>query len=110
MAPDNVVEDEAVDMKEALAELAHSQWSGWIKYMFSKCEKTDDGRLIIPKWAVDRWTRQAHASYSELSEDEKDSDRTEADKFLAIFNKEKQNEENTVCSDDVDCAVCNSNE
>ena len=76
-------------MREQLAELAHKQWSGWIYYMFGKSKLLPDGRLIIPKWAVDRWTRQADTPYAELSEKEKDSDRTEADKFIALFEFKK---------------------
>ena len=73
------------NMREVLAKLAHEQWSGWIDYMFEKCTKAPDGELTIPKWAVDRWQRQAKTPYSELSITEKDSDREEADKFLAVF-------------------------
>lgn len=80
------------ELRENLAELAHSQWSGWMDYLFSKCVeyKPDsvqafEGALIIPQWAVDRWKKQAKTPYSELTPAEMDSDRTEADKFLAVF-------------------------
>lgn len=77
-------------MKEKLAQLAHSQWSGWIKYMFGKCSCHSrlDGIRIIPEWAVDRWLRQSITPYCDLSEEEKESDRKEADKFLALFQAE----------------------
>ncbi len=82
-------------MREKLAKLAHKQWSGWMKYIFSKCSETcpEDGKLfhenclIIPPWAVERWGRQANIPYKNLSEKEKDSDRAEADKFLVIFQE-----------------------
>ena len=74
-------------MREELAQLAHEQWSGWIKYMFKNCKKTINGELIVPKWAVDRWRRQASTPYSGLTPTEMDSDRAEADKFIAIFNQ-----------------------
>jgi hypothetical protein len=74
--------------KEKLAELCHEQWSDWMEYLFSKCEEGPDaGTLIIPKWAVDRWKRQVATDYADLSKDEKDSDRREADKFLALISK-----------------------
>lgn len=81
------------ELKERLAEVAHTQWSGWIKYMFGKCRETcpEDGKLfrkevlVIPEWAVERWTHQANTEFAKLSDKEKDSDRTEADKFLAVF-------------------------
>ncbi|HDR3523998.1 TPA: hypothetical protein QCN93_004711 [Bacillus pacificus] len=78
-------------LKEDLSNLAHEQWSGWMEYLFSKSVKNEDGTVIIPKWAVDRWERQVNTSYKDLSEEEKDSDRKEADKFLKVirFHKEK---------------------
>lgn len=77
--------------KEIFAELCHKQWSGWMKYLFSKCfperEQFDkeNGNLIIPAWAVKRWKRQMETPYSKLSKKEKDSDRNEAEKFLTLF-------------------------
>lgn len=73
-------------MKEKLAALAHDQWAGWIRYMFSKATINKDGTITIPAWAVERWTRQADTLYSELSEEEKISDQREADRVLSIIN------------------------
>lgn len=82
-------------MREKIAKLAHEQWSGWMDYLFSKCPEyvagriqAQEGALIIPKWAVKRWTRQKNTPYKDLSDSEKDSDRAEADKFLAILKAE----------------------
>ncbi len=88
-------------LKEELAKLAHEQWSGWMDYLFSKCRETrpSDGEafhedcLIIPEWAVDRWKRQAKTPYSDLTPAEMDSDRTEADKFLAVINHRQPDKE-----------------
>jgi hypothetical protein len=86
------VTDEEDSIRENVADLCHKQWSGWMKYLFSKSIPYKPGEvqnyedaLIIPKWAVDRWKRQMELSYSELSEEEKESDRKEADKFLMLF-------------------------
>lgn len=80
-------------MREKLAELAHSQWSGWMRYLFSKCIpykpgeiQNYEGALIIPKVSVDRWKRQTETPYSELSNKEQDSNREQADKFLKVIN------------------------
>lgn len=75
-----------MDIKEKLAEYAHNQWSGWMKYLFEKSTKNEDGTVTIPKWAVDRWERQMNAPYIELSEQEKESDRKEADGMINIVN------------------------
>lgn len=72
-------------MRERLAALAHAQWSDWMEYLFSKCQMNEDGTAIIPAWAVERWQRQMNIPYSELPEDEKESDRAEADKMLEVL-------------------------
>ncbi len=69
-------------MKEILAELAHEQWSGWMKHLFSKGEMNKDGTWTMPRWAVERWTHQMNLKYNDLTAEEKDSDREEAEKFL----------------------------
>ena len=72
-------------MRESFAKLAHSQWSGWMKYLFEKGVFNKDGSWTMPPWAVKRWMQQLKTPYSELTEDEKNSDRKEADKFLALI-------------------------
>ena len=76
-------------LHEKFAELAHSQWSGWMKYLFSKGEFNKNGTWTMPKWAVERWSQQVETSYSELSESEQNSDRDEAAKFLAVVRDDK---------------------
>ncbi len=71
--------------REALAAYSHTAWSGWMKYLFSKSCFNADGSATIPKWAVNRWARQARTSYSRLPEEEKTSDRQEADRILAVL-------------------------
>lgn len=69
------------ELREMLAELAHEQWSGWMKYMIGRLEGPD------PKVWLDRWRRQMETSYANLSEEEKESDRREADRVLEIIRK-----------------------
>ena len=59
-----------------------------MEYLFSKCEKADDGAMTMPQWAVERWMRQMQTPYTDLSGAEQDSDRTEADKFLGLCDAE----------------------
>jgi len=72
------------EMREALAEYAHDSWSGWMKYLAEKTTFNADGTATIPAWAVTRWNRQMHTPYADLPEPEKESDRVEADKIIAI--------------------------
>jgi hypothetical protein len=73
-------------LREALANLAHQQWSGWMWYLFQNAAFNDDGTVTIPEAFADRWKRQARMSYRELSEQEKDSDRKEADTVLELLD------------------------
>ena len=76
------------EVREKLSALCHGQWAGWKVYQFSKGTYNADGSWTMPKWAVDRWTRQMKTPYRELSEDEKESDRIEADKFIELLGGE----------------------
>ena len=71
-----------MEFREKLADLCHRQWSGWMAYLFSKGLFFEDGTWIMPEWAVERWVRQMNTPYEELSEEEKENDRKEADKFI----------------------------
>lgn len=83
-------EGAAVVAREPLAALSHEQWSGWMRYMFSKCYAEDwDGKphpmTYIPTHLVERWLRQMNTPYADLPESEKESDRVEADKMIAVM-------------------------
>lgn len=67
---------------EILAEYAHDSWSGWMKYLFEKSHQKSDGTVVIPKWAVTRWKRQLKTKYSELPDEEKESDKNEAKEII----------------------------
>lgn len=73
-------------LRELMADLCHQQWSGWMKYMFSKgYGNLDNGTWMMPKEFVIRWERQMTTHYKKLSAEEQDSDREEADKFLGLL-------------------------
>lgn len=88
-----IILSEKVKMKKEIieehADFAHSAWSGWMKYLFSKTTSNEDGSETIPKELTDRWRRQLKTSYKDLPEDEKESDRDEAIKVLKIVQKYK---------------------
>lgn len=72
-------------LRERLASYAHEAWAGWMSYLLAKTRYTDDGGKKIEFSDVDRWKRLMETSYSDLKEDEKRSDRAQADKILAIL-------------------------
>ena len=76
-----------MDKREQLAEYAHGAWSGWMAYLFEKSSFNSDGTVTIPVWAVERWKRQSETAYVNLPENEKESDRKEADLMLEIIGE-----------------------
>ena len=73
--------------REQLADLAHERWAGWISHVLRKGEWVEGGSVVIPSWVVERYQRLAATPYAELTEDEKDSDRREADRMLAVMGE-----------------------
>jgi len=72
---------------EPLAEYAHNAWGGWMQYLFSKGATHKSGAVIIPADLVERWKRQMQTPYGLLPEEEKLSDREEANKIIEVFAK-----------------------
>ncbi len=81
--------DKDTDLPEALAALAHEQWSGWMEYLFSKGTFNEDDTWTMPAWAVKHWKRQMNTPYADLSETEQDGDRVEAARVLQVFQEAK---------------------
>lgn len=73
------------DLLEALAATEHERWSHWQRYLHSKCIRTTDGSLTIPAELVERWTTQMCTPYSELPDEEKESDREQVRRYLPII-------------------------
>lgn len=71
------------ELREMLAAQEHDRWSRWMSYLFSKCNS--DMGMMIPAELVLRWQRQIDTPYAKLSEEEKDSDRKEADNTLKLI-------------------------
>lgn len=70
----------AVDLnklREALADVEHERWSGWMIHMFDN--QTPEN--------IERWKRQMVTPYSELPEHSKDMDRKEANITLSVLKK-----------------------
>ena len=71
------------ELIEALAALEHERWSGWERYRTKALhEMHHSGEANIV-----RWIRQRKTAYADLSEQEKESDRAEVRKTLAIMER-----------------------
>lgn len=71
---------------EKFAAVQHEIWSHWMKYLFSVCQKNEDGTYTIPLDQAEHWQRQMLTPYAELSEAEKESDREQAKKINSVIN------------------------
>ena len=70
---------------EELAAVEHERWSHWQRYMHGKGHRQRDGSLILPADLVAQWERQFSMSYSELDDDEKESDREQVRRYLPLI-------------------------
>lgn len=68
---------------ECIAAQLHHSWAGWFVWMRQNWGRTHSSGESF----LDRWERQANTFYNELPENEKESDRKEAYKILAVINK-----------------------
>lgn len=73
-------------MFEALAAEQHKIWAHWMEYQFSCGTFEADGSWTMPAHKVERWQRQLNTPYEELTEKEKESDRDQALKILAVLD------------------------
>jgi len=75
------------DIREDLAAYAHEVWSRWVKHLLNSCGRIPHGDavlIVIPEPSVESWKRQLATLYVDLSDEEKESARDEADKILVI--------------------------
>lgn len=88
------------ELREYLAEVQHEIWAHWMRYMFTQGTYIETGTSgggklwQMPAEKVARWQRQMETGYFDLTEKERESDRHQADKVLAVLSKHanKQNE------------------
>jgi len=84
---DNSPNHAPLSRDESVADLVHDVWCGWMNYMFSKSVVNADGSVTIPADLVERWKRQANTIYEHLPENEKQSDKTIAAKYVELLHE-----------------------
>ncbi|QOT19786.1 hypothetical protein [Paenarthrobacter sp. YJN-5] len=70
---------------EITAAVEHARWAHWQKYLHEQCSALEDGSLVIPSHLVRRWEQQIATPYADLSDQEKNSDRDQAQEYLAAL-------------------------
>jgi hypothetical protein len=79
------IDDVLNALVEELAALEHRRWSHWQRYLHDSGERQPNGALLLPPELVSRWERQIVATYDELSEDERESDREQVRGYLPVI-------------------------
>lgn len=72
------------ELKEKLAEIEHTRWSDWQRYFHSKCQRNADGSLTVPAGYVAALERLIETPYADLTEEQKDNDRNEVDRYWEL--------------------------
>lgn len=67
---------------ERLAAIEHERWASWQRYVHDHCDRQEDGSLVIPAELATRWEAQIATPYGGLSEQEKQSDREQVNRYL----------------------------
>ncbi|MCP5018942.1 MAG: hypothetical protein GY938_27240 [Ketobacter sp.] len=78
------IKSNPVELREKLAAQQHEIWAHWMKCLFSQCIDDTD-YILIPIDKAIRWKRQMLTDYADLTEPERESDRDQADKIIAIL-------------------------
>lgn len=73
------------ELREKLAAIEHERWADWQRYLHAKCVENEDGSLTIEEVDVSHWERQINTPYEDLSEEEKDSDREQVDRYWHLI-------------------------
>ena len=72
---------------DTLAEIEHDRWINWMRHVFSKGGKNEDGSFTIEANSVARWKKQMRMHFSELPAHTQRSDMVEVEiRLRAIRN------------------------
>ena len=75
------------ELRDELASLQHAMWSEWMRALWRFVERNERGEDILALPARARLLRLMNEPFSQLDEDEKEQDRAEADRILAVLDK-----------------------
>jgi hypothetical protein len=80
-----MTEDETA-LYEQLAAIEHQRWADWQHHVHNTAGiRRPDGSILLPAGTVARWERQISTDYAELSEQEKQSDRDQVDRYWHLI-------------------------
>jgi hypothetical protein len=74
------------ELREKLAAIEHERWASWQNYVHSFLTWSKDLQAwVLPHEWKDRWQMQINTPYSHLSEEEKQSDRDQVDRYWPLI-------------------------
>lgn len=76
---------QSAGLKDQLAAAEHERWAHWQSYMHDHGQRHPDGSLTLPAYLVAQWEGQIKRPFAELTEQEKDSDREQVDRYLPLI-------------------------
>jgi len=79
---------------DELASIEQERWAHWQRYIHSSGKRQSDGSLTLPADLVDRWERQIQTRYSDLSPEEKESDREQVRRYFPLLRQWLSNQAN----------------
>lgn len=77
------------ELREQLADVQHAIWAHWMRWQFTCGQFNEDETWTMPAVKVQRWQRQMNTPYAELTDQERESDREQADKVLAVLEQQR---------------------
>ena len=81
------------ELIEKLAAIEHERWADWQKWVHKRLEKNaDDNFYRLDEDDFERWERQINTPYSELSENEKESDREQVRRYFPLISQARADE------------------
>lgn len=72
-------------IRETLASWCHDQWRGTMDNLWTHMQHRHAGWCLVGEDAEEDLFRKRESTYAELPEEEKDSDRQEADKLISLL-------------------------
>ena len=73
------------ELIEQLADQEHARWAKWMSYLFSRCERLEDGSMRIPADLVQHWQWEIRTPYADLPDRYQQSDREQVQAVLPII-------------------------
>ena len=75
------------ELFEQFAAAEHERRSHWQRYLHGRARRNNDGSLTLPADLVRQWERLMQTPYSQLTEEERESNREQMRLYLPLLNE-----------------------